>query len=83
MRNILLNFIKIYYNDIILTEFCIMKGVNKMSKNTGCLNNYDFTNIEQLFAESEESLKKCNNCEHLSYDNGIIECKLCKSSNNQ
>lgn len=39
-----------------------------------CLNNYTNDQIETYFGESEESMKKCNNCPHLKYEDGTITC---------
>ena len=45
--------------------------------NNKCLNNYkNSEEIDMYFGESEESLKNCNKCGNLIYDNGTIMCKL-------
>ena len=38
-------------------------------------NNEEFSNH---FCESEESMKVCNSCEHLGYEDGVTYCKLFK-----
>lgn len=40
-----------------------------------CLNNYNDSEISTYFAESEESMKKCNKCPNLIYEDGTMTCK--------
>lgn len=41
-----------------------------------CLNNYkSIEEIENFFGESDESIKKCNRCPNLIYENGTMFCQ--------
>lgn len=42
---------------------------------TDCLNNYKDSEISNYFAESDESLKKCNKCPNFVYEDGTMTCK--------
>ena len=41
-----------------------------------CLNNYDKSSYVTEFASTDESLKKCNKCPNMSYEDGIATCNL-------
>lgn len=40
-----------------------------------CLNNFTDSEIQEYFGESEESMKKCNKCPHLIYEDGTMTCE--------
>lgn len=43
--------------------------------NKKCLHGYQSKEeIQQHFCESEESMKICNNCKFLQYENGMMSC---------
>lgn len=41
----------------------------------GCLNNFSKSDIQKYFAESEDSIKKCNKCQYMTYEDGIMTCE--------
>ena len=47
-----------------------------------CLNNYNEEDIEKFFGESDESMKKCNKCKNLIYENGTLTCSFLSEENN-
>lgn len=42
--------------------------------NNDCLNDYNDSEIQTYFGESDESIKKCNKCKHLVYEDGTMTC---------
>lgn len=49
--------------------------------NENCLNNYSDEDIIRYFGESDESIKKCNKCPYLYYEDGIMQCKKINKDN--
>lgn len=46
-----------------------------------CLNNYNnISDITEYFGESDESIKKCNKCPHLVYEDGTMSCDYINNS---
>jgi hypothetical protein len=49
-----------------------------------CLNNYTNTSdITEYFGESDESIKKCNKCPHLVYEDGTMSCDYINNSSDE
>lgn len=47
-----------------------------MSKNNKkCENNYNEETFMESFGKDDEKMKKCNECENMVYENGILTCK--------
>jgi len=47
----------------------------------GCLNHYTKENIEQLFCESDDSMRVCENCPSYQYDARLGEIYCTKLNN--
>lgn len=49
-----------------------------------CLNNFkSIEEIENFFGESEETMKKCNKCPNLIYENGTMFCQKISSEESE
>lgn len=48
-----------------------------------CLNNFEISDIYNYFGESDETIKKCNKCPHLVYENGTMSCDYINNAENK
>lgn len=48
-----------------------------------CLNNFEISDIDNYFGESDETIKKCNKCPHLVYENGTMSCDYITDNNEE
>lgn len=46
-----------------------------MNDNCTCKNNYDENTFMESFGKNESEMRKCNNCENMTYEDGIVVCE--------